>query len=69
MVVIVFTAFMLIADTVALIHQHHESQQEDALQQKEQDGGPAPLLAGSSEGSNPPHGDLRGAGFRSGATE
>ena len=39
MVVIVFTAFMLIADTVALIHQHHESQKEHALQQKEQDGG------------------------------
>jgi hypothetical protein len=40
MVVIVFTAFMLIADTVALLHQHHESQQS-ALQQKEQDGGPS----------------------------
>jgi hypothetical protein len=38
MVVIVFTAFMLIADTVALLHQHHDSQQS-ALQQKEQDGG------------------------------
>ena len=38
MVVIVFTAFMLIADTVALIHQHHESQ-ESVVQQKEQDGG------------------------------
>ena len=40
MVVIVFAAFMLIAETVALIHQHHESQ-ESALQQKEQDGGPS----------------------------
>ena len=41
MVVIVFTAFMLIADTVALIHQHHESQKEHTLPQKEQDGGPS----------------------------
>ena len=41
MVVIVFTAFMLIADTVTLIHQHHESQNEQAPQQKEQDGGPS----------------------------
>lgn len=40
MVVIVVTAFMLIANTVTLIHQHHESQKEHALQQKEQDGGP-----------------------------
>ena len=40
MVVIVFTAFMLIADTVALIHQHHDSQ-VSALQQKEQDGSPS----------------------------
>ncbi len=55
MVVIVFTAFMLIADTVTLIHQHHESQKEHAL------------LAGGSEGSNPPDSDLRSAG--TGATE
>jgi hypothetical protein len=41
MVVIVFTAFMLIADTVTLIQQHHQSQKEHALQQKEQDGGPS----------------------------
>jgi hypothetical protein len=41
MVVVIFTAFMLIADTVALIHQHHGSQKEHALQQKEQDGGPS----------------------------
>lgn len=40
MVIIVFAAFMLIADTVAVIHQHHESQ-ESALQQNEQDGGPS----------------------------
>jgi len=39
MVVVIFTAFMLIADT--LIHQHHGSQKEHALQQKEQDGGPS----------------------------
>jgi hypothetical protein len=35
MVVIVFTAFMLIADTMTLIHQHHESQKEHALLQKD----------------------------------
>jgi hypothetical protein len=40
MVVIVFAAFMLVADTVALIHQHHESQ-ESALQQKAQDRDPS----------------------------
>jgi hypothetical protein len=40
MIVIVFTAFMLIADTVALIHQHHEGQ-EHALQEREQGGGPS----------------------------
>ena len=43
MVVIVFTAFMLIADTVTLVHQHHEGQKEHTLQQKEQDGGPGLL--------------------------
>jgi hypothetical protein len=42
-VVIVFTTFMLIADTVALVHQHHESQQS-ALQPKEQS-----LAAGTQE--------------------
>ena len=41
MVVIVFTAFMLIADTVTLIHQHHESQKEHAPQQTGQDGDPS----------------------------
>src|SRR5262249_22551222 len=35
MVVIVFTAFMLIADTVALIHQHHTAANKPQHQKKQ----------------------------------
>ena len=40
MIVIAFTAFMLIADSVVLIHQHHESRNQHTLQQSEQGGDP-----------------------------